>query len=278
MNFKPMLAHPISKDIDWNQGYMVQPKLDGVRAYITKDGIFSRNNKQFNNCKHIQTELKDFFNVNPNIILDGELYNHRFKDSFETIISLVKKKKPTQQDRFKASSYLQFHCYDYFNPNSPEIYMQRCNQINWWNTIYNWRSIQTVQTEVIWYEDTLSYYHKRNLKWGYEGSILRVNGLYEQKRSHNLQKVKDWSDTEMTIEEVIEGRGKFSNGIGKLRGVTADGTKVSVPWPNLTLEERKEMWKNRLDLIGKQLTFIFFQRTNAGAYRFPKAKTIRNYE
>ena len=277
MNFKPMLAHPISKDIDWNQGYMVQPKLDGVRAYITKDGIFSRNNKQFNNCKHIQTELKDFFNVNPNIILDGELYNHRFKDSFETIISLVKKKKPTQQDRFKASSYLQFHCYDYFNPNSPEIYMQRYNQINWWNTIYNWRSIQTVQTEVIWYEDTLSYYHKRNLKWGYEGSILRVNGLYEQKRSHNLQKVKEFSDSEATITGWVEGQGKRTGTIGKFLAIDNDGNEFGMPVMD-TMDVLTKMYDIAHYYIGKTATFTYFQRTNKGSYRHPLFKGIRDYE
>ena len=277
MNFRPMLAHPISKDIDWNQRYMLQPKLDGVRAYITKDGIFSRNNKQFNNCKHIQTELKDFFNVNPNIILDGELYNHRFKDSFETIISLVKKKKPTRQDRFKASSYLQFHCYDYFNPNSPEIYMQRCNQINWWNTIYNWRSIQTVQTEVIWYEDTLSYYHKRNLKWGYEGSILRVNGLYEQKRSHNLQKVKEFSDSEATITGWVEGQGKRTGTIGKFLAIDNDGNEFGMPVMD-TMDVLTKMYDIAHYYIGKTATFTYFQRTNKGSYRHPLFKGIRDYE
>ena len=277
MNFKPMLAHPISKDIDWNQGYMVQPKLDGVRAYITKDGIFSRNNKQFNNCKHIQTELKDFFIANPHIILDGELYNHRFKDSFETIISLVKKKKPTQQDRFKASSYLQFHCYDYFNPNSPEIYMQRYNQINWWNTIYNWRSIQTVQTEVIWYEDTLSYYHKRNLKWGYEGSILRVNGLYEQKRSHNLQKVKEFSDSEATITGWVEGQGKRTGTIGKFHAIDDDGNEFSIPVMDDYGTMRK-MYDIAHYYLGKRATFTYFQRTAKGSYRHPLFKSVRDYE
>ena len=42
--FKPMLAHPVSKQIDWQDDtHFIQPKLDGVRCYITKDGAFSRN-------------------------------------------------------------------------------------------------------------------------------------------------------------------------------------------------------------------------------------------
>jgi DNA ligase-1 len=115
MNFKPMLAHPVSKKIEYDQTLFIQPKLDGVRCYITADGAFSRNNKQFYNCKHILTELKPLFASNPYLILDGELYNHKFKNNFNKIISLVRKQKPTQQDKFESASYLQFHCYDMFS-------------------------------------------------------------------------------------------------------------------------------------------------------------------
>ena len=47
------------------------------------------------------------------------------------------------------------------------------------------------------------------LKQGYEGSILRLNGPYEQKRSYNLQKFKDFSDTEATIVGYEAGKGKL---------------------------------------------------------------------
>jgi len=114
--FKPMLAHPVSKTINWqNETHFIQPKLDGVRCIITRYGAHSRNGKQFHNCKHILTELKPLFADNPFLILDGELYNHKFKNNFNKIISLVKKQKPTQADKFESASYLQFHCYDLFS-------------------------------------------------------------------------------------------------------------------------------------------------------------------
>ena len=71
-NFKPMLAHPVSKTINFNETLFIQPKLDGVRCFITADGAYSRNGKQFHNCKHILTELKPLFTDNPNLILDVE--------------------------------------------------------------------------------------------------------------------------------------------------------------------------------------------------------------
>ena len=58
--FKPMLAHPVSKTIDWkNQTHFIQPKLDGVRCIITRHGAYSRNNKQFYNCKRLPKDLVD---------------------------------------------------------------------------------------------------------------------------------------------------------------------------------------------------------------------------
>ena len=287
-NFKPMLAHPVSKTINWkNEVHFIQPKLDGVRCIITKQGAYSRNGKQFHNCKHILTELKPVFDDNPYIILDGELYNHKFKNNFNKIISLVRKQKPTQQDKFEAASYLQFHCYDLFsNYVDPEpansfanlSFIDRTQAITNFVYFYKLKFTREVDTKVIFSENELNKYHKQNKANGYEGSMLRQNKPYEQKRSYTLQKVKDWSDTEITITDYIEGRGKFKNGLGKFIGVDSDNRIVEVPWPSLTILDRQGIWHNRASYIGKQLTFEYFERTPSGAYRFPRAKTVRNYE
>ena len=280
-NFKPMLAHPVSNTIDFNEMHFIQPKLDGVRCYITKDGAFSRNNKQFHNCQHILTELKPLFADNPYLILDGELYNHKFKNNFNKIISLVRKQKPTQQDKFEAASYLQFHCYDLFSDYDAYSHLKfidRTLAITNLKSKYKLKFLHEVDTKVIWSQAELNKFHKQNKANGYEGSMLRKNELYEQKRSYTLQKVKDWSDTEITITGYIEGQGKFKNGLGKFLGTDNNGLSVEVPWPSLTIPERKKIWSIRKSLIGKQLTFEYFERTPGGAYRFPRAKAFRNYE
>ncbi len=275
--FKPMLAHPVSKTINWqNETHFIQPKLDGVRCIITRYGAHSRNGKQFHNCKHILTELKPLFADNPFLILDGELYNHKFKNNFNKIISLVKKQKPTQADKFESASYLQFHCYDLFS--SYLKFIDRTLAITNLKSKYKLKFTHEVDTKVVWNDDELNKYHKQNKANGYEGSMLRTNSLYEQKRSYTLQKVKDWSDTEATITGYVEGKGKFAKGLGKWLAVDKDGREVEIPWPTLTIKTRKQMWRARNKYIGKLLTFEFFERTPAGAYRFPRAKTIRNYE
>ena len=107
---KHMLAHKFDdKRVNWSKPVYIQPKLDGVRCLFTKDGAFSRTGKKFMNVRHIETALKSFFDQQPDVILDGELYNHKLKRDFEKIISLVRKQKPTDTDRRDAQHLVQFH-------------------------------------------------------------------------------------------------------------------------------------------------------------------------
>ena len=112
-----MLAYPASnKPIDYTKKVFIQPKLDGVRCLIQYDNsqvkAYSRTGKEWKNIDHILFNLKPWFALNPNVILDGELYNHDLKDDLEKIISLVRKTKPTDEDRLEAAQYTEFHCYD----------------------------------------------------------------------------------------------------------------------------------------------------------------------
>ena len=110
MRKKPMLAYPVSdKPIDYSKPTFIQPKLDGVRCIIQYEDTvdesiklvkaYSRTGKEWKNINHILAQLKPFFMKHPNVVLDGELYNHDLKDDFEKIISLVRKTKPTEADR-----------------------------------------------------------------------------------------------------------------------------------------------------------------------------------
>jgi ATP-dependent DNA ligase len=85
---QPMLAYKVGKkEVDWSEKVFMQPKLDGVRCVISKDGAYSRTGKEWLNIHHITTNLEPFFEKYPEVVLDGELYNHELKDDFEKIIS-----------------------------------------------------------------------------------------------------------------------------------------------------------------------------------------------
>ena len=59
---------------------------------------------------------KDFFEIESDIKLDGELYNHQLKADFNKITSLVRKVKPTVDEEAECRSKVQYHVYDMFTP------------------------------------------------------------------------------------------------------------------------------------------------------------------
>ena len=276
---KPMLAHKVNdKKIDFNEPVFIQPKLDGVRCIFTKDGAYSRTGKQFHNLRHIELRLKGFFKLNPDIQLDGELYNHALRNDFEQIISLVRKQKPTDEDRRNAQHLIQYHVYDMIAEGlsyEDRLNWLMSNKVLWWGNV-----IVPVETHrVNKYEEAANMHYDGFLKQGYEGSILRLNGAYEQKRSYNLQKFKDFSDTEATIIGYEAGKGKFTGLIGKFLMIDDNGVEFGCPiGKGYNYDDRRFILNNIHDYIGKRATFTYFERTKAGSYRHPLYKTIRNYE
>jgi len=281
---KAMLAHKFDIDrVDYKQsdGYYIQPKLDGVRCLFTANGAYSRNEKQFMNVRHIEMALKPFFDQNPDVVLDGELYNHKLKNDFEKIISLVRKQKPTEEDRRNAQHLVQFHVYDYFDGVMYDNYKTRMNQLAASDIYTLCGVIKYVPTyKVHKHEEALNMHHDEFLSNGYEGSILRDgSALYKHGRSYGLMKFKDFSDTEATIVGYEEGKGKRQGTIGKFLMQDDEGIKFGCPpGKGYTYKDLANMLLNVHDYIGQRATFTYFQRTNAGSYRHPLFKTLRNYE
>jgi len=278
MTHKAMLAHKFDKSrVDWNQAVYIQPKLDGVRCLFTKDGAYSRNHKQFMNVRHIEMALKPFFDQHPDVILDGELYNHKLKRDFEKIISLVRKQKPTDDDRRDAQHLVQFHVYDYFDGVMYDSYKTRMHNLVV-SDIYDVQ-VKYVPAKLV---DSYNYareLHQKFLDQGYEGSIIRLDGLYKHGRSYDLMKFKDFSDTEATIIGYEIGKGKRTGTLGKFIMLDDEGVRFGCPpGKGYTYKDLASMLKNIDSFIGKRATFTYFQRTQAGSYRHPLFKAIRNYE
>jgi DNA ligase-1 len=277
-NIKAMLAHKYNEDKADYPAY-IQPKLDGVRCLFTAKGAFSRADNQFMNVEHIEQALKPFFAKNPTAVLDGELYNHGLKDDFEKIISLVKKKKPTKDDRVEAAELVEYHIYDVASMTIAN-YTTRLNYINSISN-FQWNHIlRRVDTKVALDFDDALKMHKKNLKLGYEGSIYRsFEGKYKGTRSWDLMKFKDFHDAEAHIIGYEEGKGKREGTLGKFFMQDDDGNKFGCPpGKGYNYKDLANMLENIHDYIGQYATFTYFERTKAGSYRHPHYKAIRNYE
>ena len=284
MRKKPMLAYPVSaKPIDYSKPTFIQPKLDGVRCVIQREQYgegawviraYSRTGKQWKNIEHILEQLHPFFKKFPDIILDGELYNHGLRDNFEKIISLVRKTKPTDEDRLEASKLTQFHCYDIIDEELP--FDQRCEFISE-SLMLLGNSIHTLDTVMVFDEDEAQSIHRSNLKKGYEGSIVRTNDVYACKRSHNLRKFKDFHDAEAVLIDWVEGKGKRKGTIGKFLAVDSEGNEFGMPVMD-KFKYLQDNFKLMQGYVGETATFTYFERTKANSYRHPLFKCIRNYE
>ena len=280
-----MLAYKVdSKPVDWTKKVYMQPKLDGVRCLIQLNDkgevhAYSRTGKPWLNIEHILQNLKPFFDGCEDVILDGELYNHDLRDDFEKIISLVRKQKPTAEDKAESKQLVQFHCYDYAN-GSDNYSTRQYNLADFVeDELYSY-CVRHVPTYLVnKHEEALDLHHNGFLVQGYEGSILRLDGPYQCKRSYNLQKFKDFHDTEATIIGYVDGKGKREGTLGKFLMQDDDGVEFGCPpGKGYNYKMLADMLTNIHNYIGKRATFTYFERTKAGSYRHPLFKTLRNYE
>ncbi|CAB4143562.1 CDC9 ATP-dependent DNA ligase [uncultured Caudovirales phage] len=268
--FKPMLAK------DWNdEKHRVkfplysQPKLDGIRCIVKKDGMWTRNGKPILSAPHIYEGLKPLFKANPELIFDGELYCDKLANDFNKIVSLVKKSKPTADDLKESAEVIEYHIYDL--PSVNDIFTTRYG-VNLC-ALHLPKCCVIVPTHTVKNEDEVMERYGRYVERGYEGQILRVNEKYENKRSKYLLKHKSFQDAEYEILDVVEGEGNRSGTCGYMIFQTEDGQQFKSNVKG-TLEETAQMLKDRKKLIGKSATIKYFNLTPAGIPRFPYVVNI----
>ena len=270
--FKPMLAHDYE---DYKNKItfpvLAQPKLDGVRCIVRANGMWSRNGKPIISAPHIFEALTPFFEADPDLILDGELYCDKGTAGFNTIISCVRKTKPTEADISLSKQFIEYHVYDV--PSSNKNFLDRVKSIDlkWFHD-----KIKIVNTYGIENEQRLDYYYSKFIEQGYEGQMIRLDAPYENKRSKFLLKRKEFVDAEFEIKGVIEGNGNLTGKVGKLQfeinGKTFDSA-VNGDW-----EYIEKLWHSKDGLIGKMATVKYFELTEDGIPRFPKVIAIRDFE
>ena len=262
--FEPMLAAKWEDYKDKIQ-YPIysQPKLDGIRCIVTKDGMFSRNGKPILSAPHIFDSVKPLFETNPDLILDGELYADKFANDFNKIVSLVKKTKPTDADLVESKKNIDYHIYDL--PSVDDTFRVR------YSTLCSLRLPKeciVVKTHIVKSEDILMERYGEYVEAGYEGQMLRLDSKYENKRSKSLLKHKSFVDEEYIIKDICEGEGNRTGTAGYMVFETADGkpfkSNVKGTW-----DETAEMLKSKKELIGKQATIKYFNLTPDGIPRFP---------
>jgi len=276
-NFEPMLAkkyNECKKKIKYPCA--AQPKFDGVRSNVNiKTGQLSREGRPQVSAPHILVNIKPI--LTDNVVIDGELYNHELKHNFNEIISLARSTKPTAEDLAASEKMLQYHIYDIFLKDQPdmlffdryEILKQKLNGLH--------PSLVICETVICNNEAELDAAYERFLEEGYEGMMIRNNVAYQQKRTEHLLKRKEFQDEEFEILDIIEGDGNRSGMMGRIvLKIDEDKTFKSSALGNEAYF--KELLVNKDKYIGLMATVKFQNYTPEGKPRFPTVKAIRNYE
>ncbi len=274
--FEPMLAKVYEKEkqkLNWDMGVVVQPKLDGIRAIITKDGATTRNGKEHKAIPHILKALEPLFRQDPDLVLDGEIYNHLLHDDFNKISSVVRKQKPTASELAESEKLAQFHCYD-----CPHI--GKMDQTYPFATRYEamvklleriWEDcVQIVPNLLASSEQEVQECHDKFVEQGYEGAIVRDRmAPYVNKRSDKLLKLKVFQDDEFIIEYVEAGRGLKENMAATVHCTSKSGEPFD-PTIKAPHDVLKSMWLNKDKYVGKTCTVRYFGLTpGKDVPRFP---------
>ena len=264
-----------------------QPKLDGIRCIAMREGLFTRTGKQITAVPHISEALEPFFKLYPNATLDGELYNHAYKDDFNKIIHLVRKQNLTDEHLSESAEMIQYHIYDApvigngkWAMTEKDLYSDRTSKLD--ASFVNLGlekedCLVIVPTVEIHGREQLDRCYEDYIEAGYEGQMVRLDGPYENKRSPKLLKRKEFVDEEYKILGYEEGEGNRAGTVKHFKFKNKDGkefnSNVKGSFSYLT-----KLLEIADTLIGKEATIKYFNLTPDGVPRFPYVIAIRDYE
>lgn len=270
----PMLAHKYadqSSKIKFPA--FVQPKLDGHRCIAVIEGgvctLWSRTQKPILGVPHIQRYLEYVFSdvQEERVVLDGELYNHDYRDKFEELTSFIRQTTPKP-----GHEVVQYWVYDVILEGQP--FSQRSlwlieDEDGWEDPVI------PVETSPCDSPEALIQYFQEYRAQGFEGAMVRnSDGMYVNKRSYDLQKVKEFDDAEFELVDVVPGIGKMSDkGVFVCRTEAGDKFKCKMVGE---LDSLKKYLDNKDDYIGKMVTVKFQGYNNKNNVpRFGVAMRIR---
>lgn len=224
--FKPMLAQDYSKlKKPLTFPVLAQAKLDGIRCVFMGGKLWTRAGKEIVSCPHIEESLANFHKDNPEIVLDGELYNHDLKENFNEIVSVVRKTKPTDKDREKAKREIQYHVYDMYDVNDMDKDMSSRVEYLSKNVLSRYDHVAVVPTIIVNNQEELDDAQAAWTEDGYEGQMIRLNKPYQKKRSNHLLKRKEFITEEFQVVGVAEGKGNWSGAAKQMFLLDKKGNK-----------------------------------------------------
>jgi hypothetical protein len=262
----------------------IQPKLDGVRVITQYNNdtykLLSRRLNEYIGFESIIDEIKILLHDNPNIILDGELYNHKL--SLQEISGIVRNENLENNNK----DNIKFYIFDIID--NTLSFQERYKILVDLFKNHNFKYLTLLETELVHNEKESNELYEYYITNNYEGIIYKnKNALYEssnikEKRSYQFLKRKKQYDAEYKIIDFTSGEhGKDKDCIIFI--LETEDKKQFKAVPNMTLKERKHLYQkakenfNRL-YKNKYATIKFDEYSNEQVPLRAKFITIRDYE
>jgi DNA ligase-1 len=283
---EPILAKQYkdySHKLDLSSGnYLMQTKFNGMRCIATRDGLFTRKGEKYLTCVHIEEDLKEFFEIFPQAVLDGELFNMDLKQQLNEISKLIRKTVHiTMEDLLSSRKLVQFYIYDGYNfvelmsdntdlnYNKDTPYYLRKDFIDREFGDPDYKHIRLVEDFPVTSKEQLMDKYSELVDFGHEGAMLRLKTMpYEHKRSKNLLKIKPEDSDDAVIINIQEGTGNWS-GTGKIITLNWNGTVFDATLKG-SQEQGRDFLANKSKWIGATVEFLYNGLTGLGTPNFAR--------
>jgi DNA ligase-1 len=252
---------------------MVDKKYNGGRVVGSVTGLFSRKGEQYMSIPHIVEAVQPLFDKYPDLVLDGEGYNHdlRFKlNELMSILRTTKGSKLTPELMRRSEQIVRLYVYDGYGFDGITAdtgNLERRKALK--DLVKGIPYLVWVPYRVASDLNEVYSIYGEHIAEGMEGSIIRnINAPYEHKRSYNLLKVKPTDDSEGVITSINEGTGNTSGLAATATVVWAgpDGrTEFDVTFMG-SVETRQQILKDPNKWVGQEVTFLY----NGLTGKYPK--------
>ena len=265
----------------------IQPKLDGIRLISKIENLevklMSRRLNEFIGFNFIKEEIKLLLENEPDIILDGELYNHEL--SLQQISGIVRSEDENYGEKLKLKFYI-FDCIDLQHHSL--TFSERYEKLKELFRHKTFNYLILTDTIKIHNEKSSDKYYKDYIDNGYEGIVYKnldakyEYSSYKEIRSYQFLKRKKGYTEEYPIVGFEQGR--VGKDVGAVIFIMSTGNGHTFKsTPNDTLINRKKMYKLALENFdtlykNKLATIKFDEYSKDGIPLRSKFVAIRDYE
>ena len=127
------------------------------------------------------------------------------------------------------------------------------------------KKVRLVQTDICHDAGDIDTHYGEYTEAGYEGQMIRQDTAYENKRSKNLLKRKEFITEEYQVVEVHEGQGNWAGYAKRLTLKMPDGTTFSSGIRGSQAKLKELLENPNIDWA----TCRYFELSNDGVPRFP---------